>query len=212
MLACSAPPDQAEKGGGIAIISNHNLGEDPVPARALVLLVFLAACATSEPDSVTMPPTRPASVIVSGSTVEVNLPPHREIVTEAIQATPEVAWASLHKAYEDLGIEVKEANERLRILVNPRFVVSRRLAGTPLSRYLECGRGLLGHFADTYRIEMHIRSSVVPGEAGVVQVNTYLEAVARNPEGTSGTAISCSSTQRLEREIAARVRYHAEGG
>jgi hypothetical protein len=183
-----------------------------VPARLLLLLLLLAGCAAPDPDTVRLPATRPPSVIVSGNTVEVHLPHDREIVTDSVRATAEAAWVALHKAYEDLGIEVREVNVDALTLGNTRFLVSRRLAGVPLSRHLECGMGLLGHFADTYRIEMHIRSSVVPGEAGVVQVNTYLEAVARNPEGTSGTAISCSSTQRLEREIAARVRYHAEGG
>jgi hypothetical protein len=180
--------------------------------RPLLLLALLAACATSEPDSVRLPPNRPASVVVAGSTVEVNLPPDREIVTEAIRATPMVAWAALHKAYEDLGIEVRESNERTLNLGNSRFLVSRRLAGTPLSRYLECGQGLLGYFADIYRIEMHISSSIVAGGAGSVQVSTYLEAVARNPEGTSSNPAACSSTRRLEREIAARVRFHSEGG
>jgi hypothetical protein len=144
--------------------------------------------------------------------VEVNLPPDREIVTEAIRATPQVAWAALHQAYDDLGIAIREADESTLTLGNTRLVISRWLAGAPLSRYLECGMGLLGYFADTHRIEMHILSSVVPGREGSVQVSTYLEALARNPEGTSGGPIACSSSRRLEREIVARVRFHAEGG
>lgn len=180
--------------------------------RPLLLLVALPACATSEPASVGLPPTRPASISATSTSVDVSLPPDREIVAESVRATPPVAWAALLKAYEDLGIEVKEVNERLRILGNPRFVVSRRLAGTPLSRYLDCGAGIQGHFADTRRIEIWIRSSIAPGDPDGSEVSTYLEAVARNPEGTSNTAVACSSSRLLEREIAARVRFHAEGG
>lgn len=197
---------------GTSEIISHEPRGDSMPARPLFLLALLAACVTAEPDSVRPPPDRPASVTVTGSTVEINLPPDREIVTEAIRATPAVAWAALHKAYEDLGIDVRQSNERTLTLGNPRFLVSRRLAGTSLSRYLECGQGLLGYFADNYRIEMRIVSSIATGGAGSVQVSTYLEAVARNPEGTSSSPVACSSTRRLEQEIAARVRLHSEGG
>ena len=183
-----------------------------MPARLLLLLLLMAGCAAPDPGTVQLPATRPPSVIVSGNTVEVHLPHDREIVTDSVRATAEAAWAALHKAYEDLGIEVREVNEGALTLGNTRLVVGRRLAGVPLSRHLECGMGLLGHFADTYRIQMHISSSIVPGGSDGVRVSTYLEAVARNPEGTSGAPIPCSSTRRLEREIAARVRFHAEGG
>jgi hypothetical protein len=58
---------------------------------------------------------------------------------------------------------------------------------------------------------MLIRSAIVPGEGGGARVDTYVAATARNPEGST-SAVACASTQRLEREIAARVRFHAEGG
>ncbi len=181
--------------------------------RALspLLLVLAAGCATSDPDTVALPGGRPAHVAISETSMEVNISPDRAIVTETIRATPEVAWAALQKAYGELGIEVKESDPAARVLGNPRLILSRRLASTPLSRYLSCGQGLQGYFADTYRIEMLIRSSIAVVEGSGTRVNTYLEATARNPEGTSNTAVACTSTQRLEREIAARVKLHAEG-
>jgi hypothetical protein len=180
-------------------------------ARLFLLLLLLAGCAAPDPHTDRLPAARPPSVVVSGNTVEVHLPPDREIVTESVGATPRVAWEALFKAYEDMGIEVREVNEDALTLGNPRFVVSRRLAGVPLSRHLECGMGLLGYFADIYRIEMKILSSIVQEGPDAVQVRTYVEAVARNPEGTGGGPIQCSSTRRLEREIAGRVRFHAGG-
>ena len=59
---------------------------------------------------------------------------------------------------------------------------------------------------------MLIRSSIVPAEGGGVRVESYLEASARNPEGSSNTGVACATTQRLEREIAGRVRFHVGGG
>ncbi|NJD19023.1 MAG: hypothetical protein FIA95_07045 [Gemmatimonadetes bacterium] len=154
----------------------------------------------------------PPSITAAGTTLYVNVAPSRGVVADAVQATPDAAWAALPRAYADLGIPVKEVSDASRTLGNSRFVVSRRLGDTPLSRYLECGAGLTGAFADRYRIEMLIRTTVQPGEAGGARVESYLEASARNPEGSSNTGVACASTQRLERAIAERVRFHTGGG
>jgi hypothetical protein len=115
---------------------------------APLLLVLAAACAASGSDPVRVRATRPPSVQASGTTTDVNISTERAIVSEVIQATPEVAWESLRKAYADLGIEVKETSDASRVLGNSRLVISRRLGDAPLSRYLECGAGLTGPFAD----------------------------------------------------------------
>jgi len=176
-----------------------------------LLLLLGTACASGQPDAVRVPAPRPTTVSGSGSSGDVNLSPSRAVVTAPVRAPPEAAWAALQKVYADLGIEVKETSEASRTLGNPRLVISRQMAGAPLSRYLECGRGLQGPAADRYRIEMSIRSTVAPAGEGEVQVDTYVEAQARNPEGSSNSAVTCASTQRLEREIAARVRTYAAG-
>jgi poly(3-hydroxybutyrate) depolymerase len=177
----------------------------------LVSLAF-AACATSAADTVDVTRPGPASVIASAGSVDVNVPTERAIVSETVDASPADAWAALPKAWADLGIEVRESSRATRSLGNSRLVVMRRLGSAPLSRYLSCGAGIQGPFADVYRIQMSIQSAVVPAQGGGVEIRTYIEAVARNPEGTSNVQVSCTSTQRLEREIAARVRAHVLGG
>jgi len=191
-------------------MDNAFSGGGPVRALALLLLVLAAACAGAS-DTAPISGTRPPAIYASGGSMEVYIPTDRNVVTDAIQATPDEAWAALPKVYADLGIEVKDRSDADRVLGNPRFVVSRRLLGEPLSRYVECGAGLMGPFADTYRIEMLIRSTIQPAEGGKAQVGTYVEATGRNPEGTSNTAVVCASTQRLERAIAERVRLYVEG-
>lgn len=179
---------------------------------SLLLLLALAACASPPGDAVDVTsPARP-SVTVSGATVDINIPTERAIVAEAVDATPAAAWSALPKAWADLGIEVRESSRATRTLGNARLTVSRRLGDVPLSRYLSCGAGIQGAFADSYRIQMSIQSAVVPAQGGGVEIRTYIEAVARNPEGTSNTAVNCTSTQRLERDIASRVRVHVQAG
>jgi hypothetical protein len=178
--------------------------------RFFLFLPLLAGCLSSGPEAVREPVHRPTSIITSSTEVDVNLNPDREVVTEAIAATPEEAWNALRTAYEDLGIPVKEMDAERKILGNPKFVLSRSLNRKRLSTYLDCGYGPSGNHADTHRIEMQIRSSVVAIQGGV-QVNTYVAAIARNMDGTSNNRIRCASRFQLEQDIAGRVKFYAEG-
>jgi len=178
--------------------------------RYLLVPFLLSGCLSSGPEAVREPVHEPASIITTSTGVDVNLNPDREVVTEAIVATPEAAWSALQTAYEEFGIPVKEINQERMILGNPKLVVSRRLNRTRLSTYLDCGSGPTGNHADSHRIEMQLRSSIIPVEGGV-QVNTFVAAVARNMDGTSNNRVRCASKFRLEQEIAGRVRLYAEG-
>ncbi len=179
--------------------------------RALPLFTaVLLGCLSSGPEAVREPVHRPASIVQSGTGIDVNLNPDREVVTEAIPASPAAAWVALQTAYEEMGIPVEEMNADRMILGNPKLVRSRRLNGKRMSTYLDCGQGPAGTNADTHRIEMRIRSSIISVEGGI-QVNSYVEALARSMDGTSNNRVRCASTFRLEQEIAGLVRLFAEG-
>lgn len=172
----------------------------------LVLVLVLAGCASYTGGVRDVTRSGPPSVTASGGTVDVSLSTERAIVSEVVDATPEAAWAALPQAWADLGLTVLESSGAARTLGNSRLAVSRRLGNVPLSRYLSCGSGIQGPFADLYRVQMSIQSTVVPASGGGVEIRTFIDAVARNPEGTSSAQVPCTSTQRLEREIVAKVR------
>ena len=176
----------------------------------LLALLVLSSCTSRGPQAVWEPLHRPTSIVTSSTGFDVNTTPDREVVTEVIRAAPDVAWLALLTAYEEFGIPIKEMNEDLRIVGNPHYVVSRRLNGTRLSRYLDCGQGPAGDHADLFRIEMQIRTSILEIPSGV-RLNTHIAAIARNMDGTSNTRIRCASKFRLEREMAGRVKLYAEG-
>ncbi|HSW28621.1 MAG TPA: hypothetical protein VLH75_03910 [Longimicrobiales bacterium] len=178
----------------------------------VLMLPLASACGSPGTAPAPGAATPPPSITGGGTTLDVSYSTSHGVVTDAVPVTPEAAWEALPKAYADLGIPVREVSETSRTLGNSRLAISRRLGDAPLSRYLECGSNLTGPFADRYRIEMLIRTSIVPADAGGVRVESYLEATGRNPEGSSNTGVACATTQRLEREIARRVRTHAGGG
>jgi hypothetical protein len=122
-----------------------------------------------------------------------------------LKAPPEAAWLALVQVFESLEIETPNVREEARVLSNPDFTVSRRLGGEPLSRYLTCGVGMTGAYADQYRIHMNIVSKVQPGADGTSVLETIIEAYGINPRGSSNTRVSCTSNHRLETRIASEV-------
>ena len=102
-------------------------------------------------------------------------------------------------------LQIEHADTIAKVVYNTRLITS-RIAGQPMSRYLECGGGLTGQHADSWRITLSYAVFVDTASAGVSRVGVALFATARNPEGVSTSAVACGSTGALEREIANKVR------
>src|SRR5687768_12434998 len=104
-----------------------------------------------------------------------------------------------------LKLQVEHADTIAKVVYNRRLIAS-RIAGQPMSRYLECGGGLTGQHADSWRITLAYAVFVETTSAAASRVGVALFATARNPEGVSTSAVACGSTGALEREIANKVR------
>jgi len=182
------------------------------------LTLLLAGCA-SAPDTSSSETEEPFDAPEAfsigdrmGSGTVSNVSPDVERVSFTIAASPEAVWEALVQVYTDVGIEIAGADPGTRSLNNPDFVVSRRLGGERLSRYLECGSGSIGGFADHFRIQMNILSQVVAKPDGQSTLHTTIQAVGDNPEGTSNTRVPCRSTHQLEIRIVSEVRELVGGG
>ena len=141
-----------------------------------------------------------------------NIKPDVERVGFTVAASPEAVWPALVQVYENLGIEIAGMDPNARAVNNPDMRITRRLGGQRLSRYLDCGSGTIGGFADHFRIQMSILSQVEALPEGQSRVHTTIEAVGNNPEGTSNTRVPCSSTHQLELRIAEEIRELVGGG
>lgn len=141
-----------------------------------------------------------------------NVSPGVDRVSVDIPASPEVTWGALIQVYENIGIEVGGADLRTRSLNNTDLLVSRRLGGERLTRYLSCGSGVTAGSAAHIPIHMSILSQVTAGSGGQSVLHTTIQAVGENPEGVSNTRVPCGSTHQLEYRIAAEVAELVGGG
>jgi len=167
-------------------------------------LLSLAGCATTTapssggalPPAVTARSSRSAEV---RTRVEVAPAEHVEFPMQAV-------WDALPGVYTALGVPAVGADPATRAVGNGNFVVSRTLAGEPLSRFLTCGTTAVGRpLADEARVQIDMRT-VVSAEGEGSSVRTTLRATARANNGTSSDAVPCTSTGRLESRITTMVR------
>jgi hypothetical protein len=89
----------------------------------------------------------------------------------------------------------------LGMVAAARFVKSRNLNGTPLSKYVSCGSGMTGLFADNYRVQMPVAVFVDASPKGGSLLRVAVIASAQDPSGTSNNAVTCGSTGVLEGDL-----------
>ena len=93
----------------------------------------------------------------------------------------ERAWALLPMAYEALGLPLSTIDTRQHLLAAGNVRAQGRLAGTWVSRYVECGVSSTGlPNADSYVVVLDVRTQMVPsGDGARAGLNTAVRATAR---------------------------------
>ena len=173
---------------------------------------LLAACASGAGPMVATPPQQPMPVRIetTAGVYETRLISSDHVELADVPATPEAAWRALPAVFVALRVEPNTLSEPQRTYGVTQLRVRGRLAGEPLSRFLSCGTGPVGQEnADAYEVTLTALTRVTPGvTASSSSVGTLVTASAR-AMGTSGSAVSCSSTGRLEERIAKLVALEA---
>lgn len=184
----------------------------------ILLALAVSACASSpgspppqggpEAIGISLPPATPLGE--GGGTVVLTV--HRDArgSRHLINASPEQVWPALIRVYEALEIPLATIDRTQHRLGNPTLVLRRRLAGEPISRFLDCGQGPFGApLADSYEINLSVLTSLEPAADGSTQIETRLNARAVN-RGVSGAPVHCASTGRLEERIVQRIQQRLD--
>jgi hypothetical protein len=182
---------------------------------ALPAVLILVGCATGSSAGnplIGSGAQAPASDNPTGTGGEFHLPADMVTASLEVPASADAAWPALKAVYQELKIPTPEVSEPARTVRNLRFVVSRRLGGERLSRYLDCGRSASGLNADTHRLELEIASRVVPVGPRESRIDTEITGIGVNMEGTSNNRVLCTSNHQLELRIAERVREIVDAG
>lgn len=178
--------------------------------RVIVLAtLLLAACGSSEQTVASAPTTRTTQVTTAGDSPVLLEQSSAAAGFVPVIASPDALWQVLPAVYAELGLQGRVIDAQRMVFGQPETTVRRQLAGTQLSRYLDCGRRVGVVNANSYNVTLTVTSYVRPHGEGAAQLRTQVDATARAP-GTSEAAVRCGTTNELERQIERLARERLE--
>jgi hypothetical protein len=165
-------------------------------------LLILAGCATSTAGSTAIAPGPPPRVNEVGAGYDVRIDQGGVAAAFNLPASREAAWPSLLSAYQKMGLPLTSSDATQGTATARDVEVRRKLAGEPLSEYLDCGSNMTGLIANSYTVHLTVESTLKPAPQGGSTLAVGVSGSARNPQGASSSPVNCASTGRLESAIA----------
>jgi hypothetical protein len=166
-------------------------------ASLSAILITLAACATANGPV----PSGTETVRVSGAggamTAEIH--PSDALRGGDVAVPLDRAWAVMRAVYDSLHLPVAAFDPSSRTIESPMLRVRRRLGDTPLSKYLNCGDTQGGQSADSYEIQLLVRTTLHTHQ-DTTSILTNVSAEGR-PITLSGDYTRCISTGNLENRV-----------
>lgn len=171
--------------------------------RRILLLLALGGCATAGPPE-DLPARGPAIYESRETGVLVGEPTRPTVIT--IAAPPTAVWMAIKKAHEAFLIPITVENPPAHQIGNASFYKTRVLAGQPMTNFVNCGSGMNGPKAATYRIYMSLLTVLTSDPGRGTTVQTTFVPVGQDMSGGSSDRIPCGTTGRFERLFLDQVK------
>lgn len=182
---------------------------------ALLVTVLLAtsgaaACkstGTAPPGDEVVRTQTPVNVYTNASgTVRTQINSETAARTTSVPAPVERVWAALPEVYEALKLPLTMRQDAQRTLGAQSVRMRAEFAGQRVSRYVSCGRGLMGgDAADSYEVTLDVVSVAAAAPDGGTTLQSSVGGAVAKPVQTSGDPVQCVTTGRLEERIAQLV-------
>jgi hypothetical protein len=176
------------------------------------MLAALAGCGTSGDPVADRIQTAPSMGTIRETEGTVYFPQGTNVraFSATVEASPEAAWRAAMEVYRSMEIPLGVLEQASGVLGNRDLAARRRLAGQPMTEFLDCGRSVTGPAASTHQIHLSILTSVRAAATGGTELRTQLQATARQP-GSSSPPTQCATTGRLEQQIAHQIQLRLLG-
>lgn len=117
-------------------------------------------------------------------------------------------FAAVIAAYSDLRIPIQIRDSVGGLVGNLRLTQTGGFARDRISRWLECGSGFDGPYADVYRINIAIVTFIDALTPKRTRIRTAIAAAGKNIDGTSSEPVRCASKGDLEARIKDLISSH----
>ncbi len=165
--------------------------------RRTFLVLLLCGCATAGNTTEEEITPRQAAIFSSAETGQL-LADRPTATAITIAAPPATVWLAVRKVYADLEIPLTVDNPAAHQIGNPMFYRSRQFDGQPMAQLVDCGTGMTGPKAASYRIYMSLLTSVVTDGNGGTKVQTTFVPMGQDMSGSSSDRFPCGTSGRLE--------------
>lgn len=118
-----------------------------------------------------------------------------------IAAPPGKVYTAAALVLRNLKIPIDVQDSLGGMVGAAKLIRSRNLAGSALSRFLECGSNMTGPRADTHRVQMPLLLLMDATPTGTTRLRIALVGSAQDNSGTSNTPVMCGSTGALENQL-----------
>lgn len=125
---------------------------------------------------------------------------------DTVRAPMGETFAAVRATYAALKLPREWADSANGQLGTLRARLTYQLGGERLSQYFNCGQGLTGANADTWRLTIAIVTFLQPAGDGKVRLGTGAVAEAQDMSGVSTEPAMCGSSGLLEARILKEVR------
>jgi hypothetical protein len=168
------------------------------------LLLLTAACASSGTTAESITPKQ-AAIFTSPETGTLLADRPRATVLN-IAAPLSSTWLAVKAVYAEMEIPVAVENPATHQLGNAAFNRTRTLAGQAMTQFVDCGSGMTGAKAASYRIYISLLTQVTPNPDGTTTVQTTFVPMGQDLSGGSSDRIPCGSTGRFEQLFLDRIK------
>jgi hypothetical protein len=171
--------------------------------RRAFLLLLVCGCASAGTPSTEVTSRQPTILVDPQAGTLLGERPRAESATIAVP--PAAVWAAAKKVYGALGIPLTIDDPAGHQLGNPNFYASRQFAGQPMTKLVDCGNGMTGQKAATYRIYMSLITVVQSDGGSGSLVHTTFAALGQDVSEGSTDRIACGSKGALEQLVLDRI-------
>lgn len=192
-------------------------------AAGIVLMVLgAAACASSggapggapqsaTPRAMTDAPAARRAILTDGTGVTYSSAPPEQ--SRRMAMAPATVLAAARQAYAGFMIPVTLDDRVNRRVGNPDFYRVRQFLGRPMVELVDCGSGMTGPNAASFRIYMALVTRVKDAPGGASDVSVQLSATAKDlTSGTSTDLLPCGSSGKIEQRLLDEIEKRARGG
>ena len=123
-----------------------------------------------------------------------------------IAAPKSETFAAATAVFEELKIPVDTRDSNAGVVGNSRIIKLRSFGGAPMSRLLNCGSGMTGPNADSWRIYITVLAFVEGKGSDKSILRVGFIAGAQDIQGASKDPVACGTTGAFEMMFADRVK------